>query len=111
MATDATITAPSENDAPTPLYRLFGEYPQVVQTHILTKLDCNSRKFLYDVNRRMRAVIRDGGIELSPRFQVRELESVSTLSFVWDAYNIRFWHVNQREFFMKVVMTNKLELV
>ena len=70
MATDATITAPSENDAPTPLYRLFGEYPQVVQTHILTKLDRNSRKFLYDVNRRMRAVIRDGGIELSPRFQV-----------------------------------------
>lgn len=111
MATDAPITAPSENDAPTPLYRLFDEYPQVVQTHILTKLDINTRKFLYDVNRRMRALMRDGGIELSPWFQVRELESVSTLSFVWDAYNIRFWHANQREFFMKVVMTNKLELV
>jgi hypothetical protein len=111
MATDAPITAPSENDAPTPLYRLFDEYPQVVQTHILTKLNRNERKFLYDVNRRMRALMRDGGIELSPWFRVSELESVSTLSFVWDAYNIRFWHVNQREFFMKVVMTNKLELV
>ena len=111
MATDAPITAPSENDAPTPLYRLFDEYPQVVQTHILTKLNRNERKFLYDVNRRMRALMRDGGIKLSPWFRVSELESVSTLSFVWDAYNIRFWHVNQRDFFMKVVRTNKLELV
>ena len=64
MATDAPITAPSENDAPTPLYRLFEEYPHVVQTHILTKLKRNERKFLCDA--------KDRGLGFS-KFKEREI--------------------------------------
>jgi len=113
MESNSATNASSENDAPTPLYRLFEQYRQVVQTHILTKLDTNSKKFLYDVNTTTRAVMRDGGIELPRSFQVKELESISAISLAWDAYeNGQFrGYPNEEKFFARVVLTNKLELV
>ena len=77
---------------PTPLWRLFreascegGECRDIVERHVLPKLNQTDVKFFYDVNTETRALIkrtsREG--ELKWRFRVSEMSSISTLEIAW----------------------------
>ena len=74
---------------PTPLWRrLFrealcegGECRDIVERHVLPKLNQTDVKFLYDVNSETRALITRScrKRELEKAFRVREMSSISTL--------------------------------
>ena len=105
----------------TPLWRLFrealcegGECRDIVEKHVLPKLNQTDVKFFYDVNTETRALIKraaPSGITLEKRFKVSEMSSISTLEFVWE--NRSLWPIewNETEFAYLVAYTNKLELL
>ena len=58
----------------------------VVEKHVLPRLNSNDVKFLYGVNTETRKLIKRSSRkgELKKRFKVREMSSVSTLEFAWE---------------------------
>ena len=106
---------------PTMLWRLFretalldgGECRDIVEKHILPRLNRTDVKFLYEVNTETRKLIkrssREG--ELKKGFKVSEMSSISTLEFAWENKSLwpRWWR--ERDFCWRVAQTNKLELL
>jgi hypothetical protein len=106
---------------PTPLWRrLFrealcegGECRDIVERHVLPKLNQTDVKFLYDVNSETRALIkrssREG--ELEKAFRVREMSSISTLEFAWEHRSMWPSKWDETDFAYQVARTNILELL
>jgi hypothetical protein len=106
---------------PTMLWRLFretalldgGECRDIVEKHILPRLNRTDVKFLYDVNTETRKLIKRSSRagDLKERFDVREMSSISTLEVAWE--NKSFWPSwwAERHFCEQVADTNKLELL
>jgi hypothetical protein len=107
-----------ENNALWRLFRNAGEFSggvcrDVVEKHVLPRLNSNDVKFLYGVNTETRKLIKRSSRkgELKERFIVREMSSVSTLEFAWENKSLwpSWWA--ERHFCEQVAQTNKLELL
>ena len=106
---------------PTMLWRLFretalldgGECRDIVEKHILPRLNRTDVKFLYEVNTETRKLIkrssREG--ELKKGFKVSEMSSISTLEFAWEHYPWDDYLMDETYFCREVAYTNKLELL
>ena len=104
---------------PLPLWRLFreavlngGACRDIVEKHVMCKLNGADLKFLYGVNTETRKLIKRSSRkrELKKRFKVSEMSSKSTVEFAWDE---SLWPSDWDEttFCEKVALTNKLELL
>ncbi len=108
-----------ENNALWRLFRNAGEFSggvcrDVVEKHVLPRLNSNDVKFLYGVNTETRKLIKRSSRkgELKERFKVREMSSISTLEVAWE--NKSLWPGDWEKgisFCNRVVLTNKLELL
>jgi hypothetical protein len=109
-----------ENKPPLPLWRLFreallsgGACRDIVEKHVMCKLNRTDLKFFYEVNTETRELIKRSSREkeLKGRFKVEEMSSISTLEFAWEKLSLwpREWA--ERHFCEQVAKTNKLELL
>ena len=106
---------------PTPLWRrLFreascegGESRDIVERHVLPKLNQTDVKFFYDVNTETRALIKSSSREgeLEKAFRVREMSSISTLEFAWENRSMWPSKWDETNFAYQVARTNKLEFL
>ena len=118
------IVALIENK-PLHLWRLFreallngGACRDIVEKHVMCKLNGTDLKFFYDANSETRKLIKRSSRkgELYERFKVREMSSVSTLEvawkhFPWGTYNSVGVELDETYFCEQVAWTNKLELL
>ena len=83
-------------------------------THILPRLNRTDLKFLYEVNKETRKLVKRSSRtgDLKERFKVREMSSISTLEVAWENRSLwpRDWE-DETYFCWKVAETNKLELL
>ena len=83
-------------------------------THILPRLNQTDLKFLYEVNRETRKLIKRSSraSDLKKKFKVKEMSSVSTLEFAWEHKSLwpSYWE-DETNFCENVAETNKLELL
>jgi len=96
-----------------------GECRDIVEKHILPRLNRTDIKFLYDVNSETRALIKRSSRRkaLKRKFKIEEMSSISTLEFAWN--NIQWAAKDEfgcvidqpRWFCRKVALTDKLELL
>ena len=102
---------------PLPLWRLFreallsgGACLDIVEKHVMCKLDGTDLKFFYEVNTETRKLIKRSSRagELRKKFQIEEMSSISTLEVAWEHISI-WWR--ERFFCENVALTNKLELL
>ena len=114
-----SIVAPLENK-PLPLWRLFreallngGACRDIVEKHVMCKLNGTDLKFFHDVNSETRKLVKRSprAGDLKKRFDVREMSSISTLEFVWENRSLwtSWWY--EPYFCWQVAQTNKLELL
>ena len=106
---------------PLPLWRLFreavlngGACRDIVEKHVMCKLNGTDLKFFYDVNTETRKLIKRStrAGDLKKRFDVSEMSSISTLEVAWE--NKSLWPGDWEKdisFCRRVVLTNKLELL
>ena len=105
---------------PLPLWRLFreallsgGACRDIVEKHVMCKLNGTDLKFLYEVNSETRKLIkrssREG--ELKKRFKVKQMSSISTFEFVWENKSLWWLGSDETYFCNRVAHTNKLELL
>jgi len=108
---------------PMMLWRLFrdalsdgGECRDIVEKHILPRLNRTDLKFLHRVNSETRKLIKRSSRagDLRKEFKVDEMSSVSTLEVAWENRENRSlwpsWWL-KTSFCFKVAHTNKLELL
>ena len=108
-----------ENNALWRLFRNAGEFSggvcrDVVEKHVLPRLNSNDVKFLYGVNKETRKLIKRSSRkgELKKKFRVREMSSVSTLEVAWENRSLwPRWLEDETYFSEQVAYTNKLELL
>ena len=116
-----SIVAALENK-PLPLWRLFreallngGACRDIVEKHVMCKLNETDLKFFYDVNTETRKLIKRSSRarDLKKSFIVKEMSSISTLEFAWEHKSLwtRHWRKDESYFCWKVAETNKLELL
>ena len=83
--------------------------------HILPRLNATDIKFLYEVNRETRKLIKRSSraSDLKEKFKIEEMSSISTLEFAWKNKSLctgaGVWY--ETYFCYKVAQTNKLELL
>jgi hypothetical protein len=105
---------------PLPLWRLFreallsgGACRDIVEKHVMCKLNGTDLKFLYEVNTETRKLIkrssREG--ELKEKFKVKQMSSISTLEFAWENKSLWWLGWDETYFCSRVAGTNKLELL
>ena len=63
------------------LWRVVTDHPDIFDTHVVSKLNCNEVKFFYDVNRESRAAIKRSGVRLADAFKIGDFDTTSTLSW------------------------------
>ena len=115
-----------ENSPPLPLWRLFreallsgGACRDIVEKHVMCKLNGTDLKFFYEVNTETRKLVKRSSRagDLKKRFEIEEMSSISTLEFAWEHFPWdTFDHEVQEEmneiyFCSEVARTNKLELL
>ncbi|CAL6381066.1 unnamed protein product [Bathycoccus prasinos] len=104
---------------PMMLWRLFrdalldgGECRDIVEKHVLPRLNRTDVKFLYGVNTETRKLIKRSSRkgDLKEAFRVEEMSSISTLEFAWENKSLwpSYW---DEQFCCRVAETNKLELL
>ncbi|CAL6397875.1 unnamed protein product [Bathycoccus prasinos] len=105
---------------PLPLWRLFreallsgGACRDIVEKHVMCKLNGTDLKFFYDVNSETRKLIKRSSRagDLKEKFEVSEISSISTLEFAWEHKSLWPSRWSERSFCWKVAQTNKLELL
>ena len=105
---------------PMMLWRLFrdalldgGECRDIVEKHVLPRLNGTDVKFLYEVNTETRALIKRSSRkeELEEEFKIEEMSSISTLEFAWEHKSLWPSDWDERDFCYEVALTNKLELL
>jgi hypothetical protein len=109
-----------ESEPSLPLWRLFreaslsgGACRDIVEKHVMWKLNGTDVKFLYEVNRETRKLIKRSSRkrELKWKFEVREMSSISTLEVAWEEKSLWPSRWSERDFCYAVACTNKLELL
>ena len=114
-----------ENSPPLPLWRLFreallsgGACRDIVEEHVMCKLNGTDLKFLYGVNSETRKLIKRSSRkgELKKSFKIEEMSSISTLEFAWEHYpwggrGVLGKEMDEPCFCREVAKTNKLELL
>ena len=109
-----------ENKPPLPLWRLFreaslsgGACRDIVEKHVMCKLNRTDLKFFYEVNTETRKLIKGSSREkeLKGRFKVEEMSSISTLEVAWEEKSLWPSRWSERDFCYAVACTNKLELL
>jgi hypothetical protein len=116
-----SIVAALENK-PLPLWRLFreallsgGACRDIVEKHVMCKLNGTDLKFFYDVNTETRKLIKRSSRarDLKKSFIVKEMSSISTLEFAWEHKSLwtSGWWDKEKVFCWQVAETNKLELL
>ena len=111
-----------ENSPPLPLWRLFreallsgGACRDIVEKHVMCKLNGTDLKFFYEVNTETRKLIKRSSRagDLKKKFKIEEMSSISTLEVAWE--NKSLWSGDlcdeRSSFCNKVARTNKLELL
>jgi hypothetical protein len=111
-----------ENSPPLPLWRLFreallsgGACRDIVEKHVMCKLNGTDLKFFYEVNTETRKLIKRSSraSDLKKKFKIEEMSSISTLEVAWE--NKSLWSGDlcdeRSSFCNKVARTNKLELL
>ena len=110
-------TALENTPSTLPLWRLFreallngGACRDIVEKHVMCKLNGTDLKFFYEVNTETRKLIKRSSRagELRKKFQIEEMSSISTLEVAWEHISI-WWR--ERFFCENVALTNKLELL
>ena len=108
---------------PTMLWRLFretalldgGECRDIVEKHILPRLNRTDLKFLHRVNSETRKLIKRSSRagDLEKGFRVYEMSSISTLEFAWENRSFwpSWWGEGETSFCRSAACTNKLELL
>jgi len=106
---------------PLPLWRLFreallsgGACRDIVEKHVMCKLNGTDLKFFYDVNTETRKLVKRSSREsdLKKKFNVDEMSSISTLEVAWE--NKSLWSgylYDESDFCWEVARKNKLELL
>ncbi|CAL6386381.1 unnamed protein product [Bathycoccus prasinos] len=120
-----SIVAALENK-PLPLWRLFreallsgGACRDIVEKHVMCKLNGTDLKFLYGVNTETRKLVKRSSLadDLEEGFKVREMSSISTLEVAWEHYPWGTYTPDEGDFLdepyfcLQVAGTNKLELL
>ena len=112
-----------ENNALWRLFRNAGEFSggvcrDVVEKHVLPRLNSNDVKFLYEVNTETRKLIKRSSRanDLEMEFKVKEMSSISTLEVAWEHYPwgklLKYGRrMDEPYFCFRVALTNKLELL
>ena len=109
-----------ESEPSLPLWRLFreaslsgGACRDIVEKHVMWKLNGTDLKFLYEVNRETRKLIKRSSRagELKEEFKVKQMSSISTLEFVWENKSLWWLGWDETDFCEQVAKTNKLELL
>ena len=116
-----SIVAALENKL-LPLWRLFreallngGACRDIVEKHVMCKLNGTDLKFFYEVNTETRKLIKRSSraSDLKKKFKIEEMSSISTLEVAWE--NKSLWSGDlcdeRSSFCNKVARTNKLELL
>ncbi len=101
---------------PLPLWRLFreallsgGACRDIVEKHVMCKLNGTDLKFFYEVNSETRKLIKR--FLLKEKFYIDEMSSISTLEFAWEHKSLWPWSWDESSFCFRVAETNKLELL
>ena len=115
------LAALEKKNKPLPLWRLFreallsgGACRDIVEKHVMCKLNGTDLKFLYGVNTETRKLVKRSSRkgELKKKFKDEEMSSVSTLEFVWEHKSLWPSHWSgESHFCREVAYTNKLELL
>jgi len=106
-----------ENNALWSLFRnagdLGGVCRDVVEKHVLPRLNATDLKFLHGVNTETRALVKGSSraSDLKKRFKVEEMSSISTLEVAWEHKSLWSGIWSEGHFCKKVAQTNKLELL
>ena len=99
---------------PSVLWDVIVKNDDICFTHILPRLNQTDLKFLYEVNRETRKLIKRSSRaeDLKERFKVREMSSISTLEVAWEHKSLwPRWLEDETNFCPQVALTNKLELL
>ena len=107
-----------ENNALWRLFRNAGDFGgvcrDVVEKHVLPRLNSNDVKFLHGVNTETRKLVKRSSRadDLKKKFKIEEMSSISTLEFAWENRSLwpRDWD-EEAYFCRRVAQTNKLELL
>jgi hypothetical protein len=92
-----------------------GACRDIVEKHVMCKLNGTDLKFFYDVNTETRKLIKRSSRarDLKKSFIVKEMSSISTLEFAWEHKSLwtSGWWEKEKVFCWQVARTNKLELL
>ena len=120
MTSSEDVVEEENNDALWRLFRNAGAFSggvcrDVVERHVLPRLNRTDLKFLYGVNTETRKLIKRSSRtwDLKWKFEVKEMSSISTLEFAWENRSSwsRYWTDEEKSFCHRVAFTNKLELL
>ena len=110
-----------ESESFLPLWRLFreaslnvGACRDIVEKHVMCKLNRTDLKCLYGVNTETRKLIKRSSRagDLKERFKVEEMSSISTLEIAWEDESLWSGYLyDETDFCNRVARTNKLELL
>jgi hypothetical protein len=118
-------TALENTPSTLPLWRLFreallngGACRDIVEKHVMCKLNGTDLKFFYEVNTETRKLVKRSSREsdLKKNFNVDEISSISTLEVAWEHYPwgklLKYGRrMDEPYFCRRVALTNKLELL
>jgi len=109
-------TALENTPPPLPLWRLFreallngGACRDIVEKHVMCKLNGTDLKFFHEVNTETRKLIKRSSRagDLIKRFKVNEMSSISTLEVAWEHKSLWWRGWNEPYFCFQVARTNK----
>ena len=106
---------------PLPLWRLFreallsgGACRDIVEKHVMCKLNGTDLKFFYEVNTETRKLVKRSSRagDLKKKFNVEEMSSISTLEVAWENKSLWPEYLETKQISAaKLLETNKLELL
>ena len=114
------LAALEKKNKPLPLWRLFreallsgGACRDIVEKHVMCKLNGTDLKFFYEVNSETRKLIKRSSRagDLKKRFKIEEMSSISTLEVAWENKSLWPGLGPKLSFCYRVAETNKLELL
>ena len=101
---------------PLPLWRLFreallsgGACRDIVEKHVMCKLNGTDLKFFYEVNTETRKLVKRSSREgdLKKKFNVDEMSSISTLEVAWENKSLWSGYLNDESDFCWEVARNE----
>jgi len=96
------------------LWGMIVNNDDITFTHILPRLNQTDIKFLYEVNKETRKLVKRSSRagDLKKKFKVEEMSSISTLEVAWENKSLWSRHLKYEPYFcVQVARTNKLELL